>query len=624
MGGSSLCFALDGSAEPAVLWAGLVTNTDAARQAGGAQLLVRCEDRGTAFSDAAPTPCGGAPLLRRPAADPSRREVACLREGRLHILNEETGKVRVLGDGGRGSVGAGMARNPRLDRNGRIYSVDHEAGLIRYSADGKPLPFPATAGLPYLQGRLPAGATGTTWWEGGFWVDRRGDIYVRKDGLKYHGQKCVQVYDPDGNYKRTVVWALSDAGYGPRTDARGNIYIMDIAKPAGQPFPAEFGGRVVPNPDPKDEYFGPAEPGRPTASVYNWMYGSIIKFGPEGGAMWMGAAQGGPNQLDYEGWRGTAADLRTAGGALTGTLGNPQYPTWLLFPALNLDASSQNRITLRLKNATDGNQATLGYSANWYSQSACDGSLGQHRKTVEIKPDSDFTEYTFDLSDEKNWKGRIHWITLTPSNGKKGAFSIDWVRIGGADSPSASSGPGGKLVWNFDKEDALDKKLPATMKREKAIGDHCPEGIELQGAHWMRPGFSPTYSPSGGTERCRCTGTDFDVDDFGRVFAPDLGRFRVGVLDTNGNEIISFGAYGNQDFCGPDSYVPDPATKLLRPRREGDPKDLVSPFAQPEIAFAWIMGVAVTDRNAYVADAFNKRVLRVKLGYAAEAGCDIK
>lgn len=614
--GSSLCFALDGSAEPAVLWAGLVTNTDAARQATGAQLLVRCEDQGTKFSDTVPASCGGAPLLRRPAADPARREVACLREGRLHILNEETGKVRVIGDGGRGSVGAGQGRNPRLDRDGRIYCVDHEAGLIRYSPDGKPLPFQASANLPYLQGRLPAGATGTTWWEGGFWVDRKGDIYVRKDGLKYHGQKCLQVYDRDGNFKRTAVWALSDAGYGPRTDAKGNIYIMDIAKPPGQPFPAEFNGHVVPNPDPKDEYFGPSEPSRPTASVYNWMYGSIIKFGPEGGAMWMGTAQGGPNQLDYEGWRGTAMELRTTGGALTGGMfANPQYPTWLAFPTLNLDASTQNKITLRLKNATDGTQATLGYSANWHPHSACDSSLGLHRKAIEVKPNSDFTEYTFDLSGEKDWKGRIHWITLIPSNGKKGSFSIDWVRIEGA---------GNAMVWNFDKEDSPDKKLPPTLKKEKAIADHCPEGIELQGALWMRPGFSPTYSPSGGTERCRCTGTEFDVDDFGRVFAPDLGRFRVGVLDANGNDILSFGAYGNQDFCGPDSYVLDPATNLLRPRKDSDPKELASPFALPEIAFAWIMGLAVTDRYAYVADAINKRVLRVKLGYAVEAECVVE
>jgi sugar lactone lactonase YvrE len=44
----------------------------------------------------------------------------------------------------------------------------------------------------------------------------------------------------------------------------------------------------------------------------------------------------------------------------------------------------------------------------------------------------------------------------------------------------------------------------------------------------------------------------------------------------------------------------------------------VSPFAQPEIAFAWIVGMAVTDRHLYVADSVNRRVLRVKLDYAVE------
>jgi hypothetical protein len=113
-------------------------------------------------------------------------------------------------------------------------------------------------------------------------------------------------------------------------------------------------------------------------------------------------------------------------------------------------------------------------------------------------------------------------------------------------------------------------------------------------------------------------------DDFGRVFAPDTGRFRVAVLDSNGNEIANFGACGNQDCCGPESYVLDPREKVLRPRRADDPKELVSPFAKPEIAFGWIVGLAVTDRNAYIDDVINKRVLRVRLEYAVEQMCEIR
>jgi hypothetical protein len=95
-------------------------------------------------------------------------------------------------------------------------------------------------------------------------------------------------------------------------------------------------------------------------------------------------------------------------------------------------------------------------------------------------------------------------------------------------------------------------------------------------------------------------------------------------LDTNGNKILNVGGYGNQDFCGPDSYVLDPAGKFFRPRKDGDPKDLVSPFAKPEMAFNWFTGMAVTDRYLYVADGNNRRVVRGKVDYAAEESAEIK
>ena len=158
---------------------------------------------------------------------------------------------------------------------------------------------------------------------------------------------------------------------------------------------------------------------------------------------------------------------------------------------------------------------------------------------------------------------------------------------------------------------ALTMKVEGTAARRK-------DGA-IQGAFWIAPGFSPVgdmVSNGGSSDSCHCTGTDFDVDDFGRTFAPDLARHRITVLDTGGNVLLSFGAYGNQDCCGPDSYVVDPATRLLRPRKADDPKELASPFAEPAIAFNWIIGLAVTDRHAYVADLLNARVLRCKLGYA--------
>jgi hypothetical protein len=123
--------------------------------------------------------------------------------------------------------------------------------------------------------------------------------------------------------------------------------------------------------------------------------------------------------------------------------------------------------------------------------------------------------------------------------------------------------------------------------------------VKITGAEWVRMGISHMD-----LHYCNCENTRFDVDEFGRVWYPDLGRFRVCVLDTNGNDLAHFGGYGNAESCGPES------------------KDKAQ--AEPEIAFSWLVGVGVTDRYAYMGDAMNRRLLRAKLVYAAEESCDVK
>jgi len=130
--------------------------------------------------------------------------------------------------------------------------------------------------------------------------------------------------------------------------------------------------------------------------------------------------------------------------------------------------------------------------------------------------------------------------------------------------------------------------------------------IEVKGAKWIFPGAStvaswatPKKTP-GTVIICMCERPGLDVDGYGRSFFADAGRFRVGVLDTAGNELCTFGAYGNQDSAGPASAVP-----------------------APEIALAWPQAVAVGDGWAYVGDRLNRRIVRVKLGSAAEAACAV-
>mgnify|MGYP001022590826 CR=1 FL=1 len=145
---------------------------------------------------------------------------------------------------------------------------------------------------------------------------------------------------------------------------------------------------------------------------------------------------------------------------------------------------------------------------------------------------------------------------------------------------------------------------------------------EVKGAKWITPGAScvPSWrSPNFSPDICQCESPRFDVDGFGRSFYPDAGRFRVGVLDTNGNELCNFGSYGNQDDggtggggrgAGPEEAAP-PASPATRPS---------SLAPRPSyIPLCWVQAVAVGDEAAYVGDRVNRRVVRVKLGYAESA-----
>jgi outer membrane protein assembly factor BamB len=164
--------------------------------------------------------------------------------------------------------------------------------------------------------------------------------------------------------------------------------------------------------------------------------------------------------------------------------------------------------------------------------------------------------------------------------------------------------PEGGIIWHQkDLPKSCLGKPPAELlakpkmpfKRHFSSSPHLKG--EVQGALWMRFGYSP-YSAhmSGNTSHCMCEGSGFDVDPFGRVFFPNLGQFRVEVIDTNNNPILTFGKYGNEDSGGPRARV-----------------------AKPDIPLAWPVYVAVSDRHAYVADTVNRRVVRVKLGAHAEA-----
>ncbi|HOX07012.1 MAG TPA: hypothetical protein PK280_11470 [Planctomycetota bacterium] len=170
-----------------------------------------------------------------------------------------------------------------------------------------------------------------------------------------------------------------------------------------------------------------------------------------------------------------------------------------------------------------------------------------------------------------------------------------------------------------DPFDGQPKFAPGLKEIEADLFYRCLKPVKITGAEWVHPGVGHI-----GLYGCNCENMTFDVDEFGRTFFPDFCLYQIRVIDTAGNALTRFGGYGNPENCGPDSPVIDPKTGALRARRPDDPKDLKSPFAEPEIAVAWPVGVGVTDRHAYIGDTMNRRMLRVKLTYAAEESCEVK
>ena len=96
---------------------------------------------------------------------------------------------------------------------------------------------------------------------------------------------------------------------------------------------------------------------------------------------------------------------------------------------------------------------------------------------------------------------------------------------------------------------------------------------------------------------CECRNCRFALDYFARSFVPEVGHSSIAVLDTNGNEILTCGRYGNQD---------SPTT--------GE---------SAGIPLGWPLSVVASDTHAYVADTVNRRVVKVRLRYAAEESAEV-
>ena len=127
--------------------------------------------------------------------------------------------------------------------------------------------------------------------------------------------------------------------------------------------------------------------------------------------------------------------------------------------------------------------------------------------------------------------------------------------------------------------------------------------VWLSGAKWEYQGFGlcANRTENSGDPGCSCMSSRFGIDEYDRLFVPDVFRCSVGVVDTAGNEITRIGAYGNVDSAGPKSLLPEPAI----------------PFTAPT-------AVAAGGGKVYVADRKSRRIAVITMKFAAEENCDIK
>ncbi|MFO7898410.1 MAG: hypothetical protein R6V58_05055 [Planctomycetota bacterium] len=133
----------------------------------------------------------------------------------------------------------------------------------------------------------------------------------------------------------------------------------------------------------------------------------------------------------------------------------------------------------------------------------------------------------------------------------------------------------------------------------------APQGDAwVEGADWMYGGLGHFGKNRG--VGCACWNSRFDLDYFGRSFAPEQDRYSVAVLDSAGNLILRVGRYGNVDDGMPLVKRGGPPS----PRSIGG--DEVALFHGAYIA-------THSDRRLFIADPGNARLLSVKLGYHEEA-----
>ncbi len=194
-----------------------------------------------------------------------------------HAYDGNTGKTVVIGK----IEGAELAVGP----DGYLYTYrPHHwrklkkagAWILRWDRDGKPANFEGSD--RHWSDRLPRqDECSLVDREGihGFGMSPAGEAYVIHSIWDRTSKPMwLSVVGRDGKIKKANLLSLTDASCGPQVDRDGNVYVMDGAVPRKlSPVPPEFADQL------KDRY-----------TSYLGMFGSVIKFPPAGGGVYLKGA----------------------------------------------------------------------------------------------------------------------------------------------------------------------------------------------------------------------------------------------------------------------------------------------------------------------------------------------
>ena len=192
---------------------------------------------------------------------------------RWYQIDEKTGAIRRVvmfprNEGGPYMASSGSQLGVDSDGNYVTHCWGQNAGLMRWSRLLRSLPWEGSA-------------THRTDWGGmmtfqlNYMAIHRNEIYVIKPTS---GPHHLDVFDMAMHFKRRAVWNVR-RGSCPRVDAWGNIYITVPLRPTDRDFPPFFDGKLGKVPD----YYRNIGEGH---YWYVYMYGSLVKFPPQGGAFY--------------------------------------------------------------------------------------------------------------------------------------------------------------------------------------------------------------------------------------------------------------------------------------------------------------------------------------------------